>query len=481
MSGEGGGVSAGAAAGAGANPAEELYAFAAGLRYEHLPPEVSERVKLSILDSLCTAVAGSGQGEGSEAVLRTAHATGGAGNVPAVGFGEGLSPLSAALVNGSTGHSLNFDMVGPFGAHLGVITFAAPMAAAEMRGGIGGREFVAAVAAGAEVMSRVAAGARAAVRDGQGVNARVLEGQLLGYIGAAVASAHVLGLDAAGVHDAVGLALMQAAGTMEVVHGGDVPAKAVYGGFANHGGLLAASLAASGLRANIDVLQGQAGLYSYHYGAALPDGDVLVEGLGRRYRLMESRFKLWPTSGLLHPFIEGVVRGCAEHRVNPADVERVVVSGPAWLRPWTTPEAARRRPANAAAASNSLQFALAKAITAGTVRLSDLTPAGLNDPAAGAMADRIEYVEVNAADAAESVVITLRDGSEVHLRPETPRGSPGEPLPTAEVDAKFLDCLANGARPVPEDAVRALLKTARALELLDDVRELWRPFRTDMA
>lgn len=450
-----------------------LFEFVAELSYEDVPDDVRDRIKLSILDSLCTAVAGSGLGDGAQAVLRAGQESGGAGAVPAVGFGVGLSPLGAALVNGATSHALNFDMVGPFGAHLGVVTFAAPAAAAELRGGISGKDYIAAVTAGAELMSRVAAAARDAVSGVGGAHSRLLEGQLLGYFGAAAASAAVLGLDADGVHDAVGLALMQAAGTMEVVLGGDVPAKAAYGGFANHGGLLAASLARAGLRANMDVFGGKAGLYPYYYGGALTDDSTLVGGLGKQYRLMESRFKLWPTSGLLHPFIEAVVQWRAD--APDAEIDRVTVRGPEWLRPWGTPQEARRRPANGAAASNSLQYSLAKALTSGTVRLSDLTPAGIDDPVAGAMADRIHFEEVDGArDEVEEIVVRLTDGSTRSLRPAKPRGTPGQPLPAAAVEDKFLDALQQGAVPIDEATARQVIATAHALEDLADVRDLWR-------
>ncbi|MPZ25135.1 MAG: hypothetical protein GEV12_01450 [Micromonosporaceae bacterium] len=450
-----------------------LYEFVADLSYPDIPIEARERVKLSILDSLCTAVAGSSLGDGAAAVLRAGREAGGAGSMPAAGFGVGLSPLGAALVNGATSHALNFDMVGPFGAHLGVVTFAAPSAAAELRGKVSGEEYIAAVTAGAELMSRMAAAARDAASGVGGVHPRLLEGQLLGYFGAAAASAAVLGLDADGVHDAIGLALMQAAGTMEVVLGGDVPAKAAYGGFANHGGLLAASLARAGLRANMDVFGGKAGVYPYYYGGSLTDNSALVNGLGTEYRLLESRFKLWPTSGLLHPFIEAVVQWRAGSPA--AEIARVTVRGPEWLRPWATPQEARRRPANGAAASNSLQYALAKAFTAGTVRLSDLTPTGIADPVARELADRIDFDEVDdAGDGVEEIAVRLADGTERLLRPAKPRGSPGQPLPTGDVEDKFLDALRQGAVPVDSDTAQRVIATVRSLEDLADVRDLWR-------
>src|SRR5262249_27745606 len=151
------------------------------------------------------------------------------------GFGDKVSAAGAAFANGAMAHALNYDAIGPAGAHLGII-LAAPLAVAELVGGVSGTEFLAALAAGAEVAARLAVAA-AGGSDG-GPASRVLEGQLLGYFGAAASAGRVMRLSVSEMQSALGLALMQASGTMQLVLDGDPPAKAIYAAFPNLAGVL---------------------------------------------------------------------------------------------------------------------------------------------------------------------------------------------------------------------------------------------------
>jgi 2-methylcitrate dehydratase PrpD len=74
-----------------------------------------------------------------------------------------------------------------------------------------------------EITARVTA---AQSRTGKASSEKFMAGQLFGYFGAAAAAGHLLGLNAEQMHSAFGIALMQSSGTMQVVHGGDPPAKA---------------------------------------------------------------------------------------------------------------------------------------------------------------------------------------------------------------------------------------------------------------
>ena len=142
--------------------------------------------------------------------------------------------------------------------------------------------------------------ARALSAAGVKANERFLEGQLLGYFGAAVGAGRVLGLSTKQMHSTLGLALMQAGGTMQVVFDGDPPAKAIYGGFSSLGGMLAAQLSKEGLGAQVDAIEGRAGLYGLFYNGRYA-GNVLQENLGREFQLVRAHFKPWPTSGVVHP------------------------------------------------------------------------------------------------------------------------------------------------------------------------------------
>ncbi|MDE2765699.1 MAG: MmgE/PrpD family protein, partial [Chloroflexota bacterium] len=121
-----------------------LAAFAAGLRYEDLPPEVADAVKRIALDTVGTALAATALGDGCAEASAVARGAGGAAEASLIGYGVKAPALTAAFVNGATSHALNYDPLGGSGGHLGVSTLPSTLAAAERRRSVGGAEFVAA-------------------------------------------------------------------------------------------------------------------------------------------------------------------------------------------------------------------------------------------------------------------------------------------------------------------------------------------------
>ena len=353
---------------------------------------------------------------------------------------------------------------GGSGGHLGVSTLPSALAAAERRGGVSGTEFIVAMAAAAEVTARLAV---ALSRAGVNANERFLEGQLLGYFGAAVGASRVMELGAREVHNALGAALMQAGGSMQVVFDGDPPAKAIYGGFANLGGMLAALLAEQGLGAEVAVLEGQAGLYGLFYGGVY-DAPALSEGLGEEWRLLDARFKPWPTSGNVHPYIEAATRIAAQS-VGPDDVRAIVARAGTALRPWCEPIEERRRPPNPTSAANSIVYGIAKALTNGQVVLGDFTPAGLLQEEALRIADLADC-EISDAHAGQGTVeVHTVDGRVLTESVEVSLGHPSRPLSDEQLIEKFRDCADHAASPIPDAQLQTLIDAVWSLETLADV------------
>src|SRR5207247_996919 len=85
-------------------------------------------------------------------------------------------------------------------------------------------------------------------------------------------------------------------------------------------------------------------------------------------------FKRWPTSGMLHPYIEA----CLALRKDGMKIKSVHATVTPDVKPWVDP--ARRRPTNAATAANSLFFCVSKALLNREVTLADFTAKGLAQP-----------------------------------------------------------------------------------------------------
>jgi 2-methylcitrate dehydratase PrpD len=369
----------------------------------------------------------------------------------------------AAFANGALAHALNYDAVGAETGHTGVACFAAPLAIAELVAPVSGTRFITAVIAAAEVTARLS---RAATRSTSGVSPRLLAGQYLSYAGAAAGAALLLGLEANGIHNALGLALMQTAGARQVVIAGDPPAKAIYGAFPAQAGVIAARLAEAGVEAAIDAVAGEAGWLKLA-GAEDADTNALLDGFGTVWTCLKVDFKPWPVSNHVMPFVE-----CAlllRDDVRNDDVATIELIGHPAIRPWFEPLAERRAPSNTASAANSVFFAVAKVITHGALGLADFTEAGLRDEAVSRLTERMTY-HLDESTRGGTVRLTATDGTVRSTSVSDPLGSSARPLSRAQLAAKFADCCR--AAGLDRSRIDAAVARIASLEASADVSGL---------
>src|SRR5262245_5353607 len=127
-----------------------------GLGYDDLPASVVEVAKNSILDAIGVTLAASGVGEASGAFVEIARTGGGEEQASLIGLGCKVSAPMAAFANGSMAHELDFEDTHDAAlVHPNAATLPAALAAAEMTGGISGKEFIVAMVAGADLACRL--------------------------------------------------------------------------------------------------------------------------------------------------------------------------------------------------------------------------------------------------------------------------------------------------------------------------------------
>jgi 2-methylcitrate dehydratase PrpD len=200
-----------------------LAAFAAGLDPTSLPREVSERTKRLVLDLCGIALRARHDAESTPALLAAVRrlgllrAEGLRGNgASVIGDADTWSPAAAALVNGTLAHSLDFDDTHARGSiHPSAPVVPAAFAAAEIDRA-SGADLLAGIVAGYEVLIRLSIALDPAAHYDRGFHPTAT----CGAFGAAAAAARVLGLDADGIACAFGIALSQAAGSMQFLHNG---------------------------------------------------------------------------------------------------------------------------------------------------------------------------------------------------------------------------------------------------------------------
>ncbi len=443
--------------------------YAANLQYDDLPPQVVTTARRLVLDSLGAALAGTTMGDGCRETLAVVRASGGLPESTVLGTLERTSAMMAALANGATVHALNYDAIGARGGHPGAFGLTAPLAVAERVDGVNGREFITSLVAGVEVEMRAVA---ALIQAGVDTRQNFLEGQVLSYLGATLSAGRVLRLTADQMDSALGLMLMQVSGTRQVVLHGDPPAKGIYAAFPNHGGVLSALLAKEGLEGQCAAIEGQAGLFGMFYqGVYAP--EALTDGLGERFHILDTAFKPWPTSGMAHPFIEAALALRQQHRIDPANVQRIRLTGHPQTRNWFEPVEERREPTSAASAANSIVFGTAKALINGEVTLADFTPEGMAQPDVLRLAQLMEHSYDASLEQRNGIMeVFLSDGSHLVQRVDVPLGQPDNPLSDEQLATKFRDCASHSRLPIPPQVVEQVVEMVLHLERLPDVSAL---------
>src|SRR5438270_2229750 len=256
----------------------ELARYAAALRYEDLPEAVVACAKDAIVDTVAACICGSAL-PWSRIVIDYAERTGPGGTSRILGRGGAVQAPAAALANGALAHAFELDaLTRPgAGAHPGATVLPPALAVAQQAGvEATGRDLIAAFVAGNEVMIRIGR-ATGHTNEARGFHAPGTTGPF----GAAVACGHLLGLDAAQMTNAIGIAGSLAGGLLEFAKGDGGTVKRLHLGRASEAGVLAASLAVAGFAGPKTVLEGRFGFLRVF--CTEFDASALTKGLGQDF------------------------------------------------------------------------------------------------------------------------------------------------------------------------------------------------------
>src|SRR3954468_1994958 len=288
-----------------ANETVTLAEYAAALRYEDLPQEVVACARDAITDTAAAAIQGSAL-PWSRIVIAYAERTGPGGRSRILGQGGQVQAPAAALANGALAHAFELDsLTRPgAGAHPGATVLPPALAVAQQPGvkapkALGGRDLIAAFVAGNEVMIRIGR-ATGHTNEARGFHAPGTTGPF----GAAVACGHLLGLDAAKLTNAIGIAGSLAGGLLEFAKGDGGTVKRLHLGRASEAGVLAASLADAGFAGPKTVLEGQFGFLRVF--CTEFDENQLTRNLGHEYVTLSTVLKRYPCHATAHAPVRAV-------------------------------------------------------------------------------------------------------------------------------------------------------------------------------
>ncbi len=442
-------------------PVDVLSRFAAGLRFEDLPPELVAKAKVHILDTVGAALAGTRSAEA--AMLWAATGGPGAAGARIWGTARHASPRDAALVNGVAAHAFELDDCGGCD-HSGAVVLPAVLAALpSVPGPVAGRDLVAAVVVGYEVGRRVleAAGGYD-VHNGAGWHST----GTCGTLAAAAAVARLRGFAPGAMRDAVTLATSLSSGLWAFIHDGS-PAKKLHAGRAAEGGLLAADLAGAGMRGPAQVFDEVWGGFFRSFNGAPGDPSRLAQDLGRAWMLDRASLKPYASCRGAHSAVDAVGDILGEAGRDAREIESIDVR----LSPMLMDMCGGAEVDPLPAAQMSLPYAVAARCAFGEAGLSAYAEERRRHPDVAALLRRIRLaVDPGQRPLDEpAVAVSFRDGTRRERVVPRATGSRERPMSEAAVAAKFDSLAGLALRPT---AVAALGEALRHLDAMPDCAAL---------
>lgn len=424
---------------------DRLAGFALGLSFDAIPEKVRERAKHLMLDAIGIAYASHGFsfGRATMDAMRSLSA----GDSPVIGFGRSLSARDAAIVNGVLAHGLDYDDTHSAGIiHATASSLPLALALADQLR-VSGRDLLVAYVAAMEASTRLGAVAKGGFHQ-VGFHPT----GLVGIFGCTLAASRLLGLSAEQTTMAQGIALSQAAGSLEFLEDG-AWTKRMHPGWAASSAITAATLARHGFVGPRAAYEGRFGLFASHLGPlmAAADMSLATEKLGCDWQIEEVAIKPIPACHFTHAAADASV--ALSRSVKPADIRTVDVLVPAEvIKTVCEPEANKRAPANSYDAQFSIPYIVATGLLRGRFTLDELEDKAISDGEVLALARRVNY----AADPASTfpkhytgeVIITLASGEKIRHREAVNRGCADRPLTNAEIEQKYFD---NACRVVKRD------------------------------
>lgn len=442
---------------------DKLARFVAETRLDDLSESTVAAARDVVLDTVGAILGGSRLSENAN-LARLARTMSGDGHATILGHRVGrVQPIFAALVNATAGVALELDEGSRLGGgHPSIHVTPGAIAVAE-EVGASGKAALEAVIVGYEVTSRIGTGVQA--------RADVHSHGTWGTIGAAAATAKLLGYDAAATRQAMNLAMsMSPANTWTpCLEGATI--RNLYPGRSEFQGIMAAYLGQCGFTA---VNDGPADLYSSILGEGF-DPEAVVAGWGETgpagpLRIEQNYTKYHACCLYNHPVLDAALALQQQDGFGAEAVKRIDVTAPPIVRIMANPA-----PENMLSAKFSIPYALAAALVRGETGAPAFYDQRVGDPAVRSLAERVGIssdpdMNMRRYDyPAARVAITLDDGRTLEGSAGAHYGDSHNPRPRKDLLDKFR---ALAGESLGDEATEEVIAAVGRLDSLDSVREL---------
>ena len=398
---------------------------------------------------------GAAHHEAADAALRALAVMQPAPQATVLGRKERVDIAGAALVNGITSHTFDFD-----DTHLKTIIHpAGPVASAVLAlaevTGASGRAVIDSLVLGIDVACRVG---NAMYPDHYDRGWHITGST--GMLGAAAACSRIMGLNADQTQMALGIAASTPVGLREQF---GTMTKPFHPGAAARAGLLAALLAREGFTASKRALEAPRGFMQV--ASTKCDWNEITDELGSRFEISFNTYKPFACGIVIHPAIDA----CAQLRaagVKADDVERIEIAVHSLVLELT----GKKEPKDGLEAKFSVYHGCAVGLLFGEAGEGEFDDALVtSDAVVGIRRKVVATVDPTIDEAEVRAVAIMKDGSRKAVHVEHAIGSLQRPLTDADLEGKFSSL----AAPVLGQAALApLIAAAWGLSAAADVRGL---------
>jgi len=428
-----------------------------------VPPEASARAATAVKDTIGVMLAG--VGEPAARIAQAMASEDGVGTCRVLGTSLQTSPELAALANGVSAHSLDYDdMCFVSLAHPSCALVPAILATGEL-----------VHARSSALLDAYVIGFELECRLGNVMNPRHYHQRgwhctsSIGTVGAAAAAARMLGLGAQATQHALGIAASSACGLKENI-GSMV--KPLHAGMAARNGVMATRLAQRGFTASPHAIDGPQG-YLVAMDSERDSLDAAVGDLGIRWEILHSgvTVKLYPSCAATHPPLDALIAMKRREQITADQVRAIDVE----VDSMTPRLLIHPDPVTGLEAKFSMPFCAAAAIVYDRIGIDTFDVDHIRNPTVQALMKHVslranEEFDKGAPLARARVSVYLREERVVSQAVDGARGYPGR-LTNEELATKFAGC---ATRTLSESAANAAWAALISLNAITDVRELTR-------
>jgi 2-methylcitrate dehydratase PrpD len=339
---------------------------------------------------------------------------------------EKVDIANAALINGISSHTFDFD-----DTHLKTIIHpagpvaSAAQALAEFKG-YSGRELMDAMVLGIEVSCRVGN----AVYPDHYDRGWHITGST-GTLGAAAACARLMKLNVDQTQMALGIAASQPVGLREQF---GTMTKPFHPGAAAKAGLMSALLAKHGFTASTRALEAPRGLMQVYSDKC--DWSQITEKLGETWEIALNTYKPFACGIVIHPSIDGCVQLRQQHQLKPSDIAKVTVR----VHPLVLELTGKKTPQKGLEGKFSIYHSCAVGLIFGRAGEHEYSDAVVNAPETLLLRSKVDaIVDESIDEAAADVTVETTTGKRHHIFVEHAIGCLENPMTNDQLKVKFID------------------------------------------